>query len=421
MRISKIISVLLVFVLLILSITGCAQPAATPSQSSQTSVSSAALSQSSQASASSSTSQSSQASAATGEPIKIGAVLPLSSAAAITGSHIRIGIETVMDQVNKAGGIKGRPIQVIFEDIQASDPALALSAVEKLINSDKVVLIIGCYGSSASLAALPKCEKAQIPMVEPNATSPALTTGSQWIFRLPSTNAIDAEKVAPLLPSLGFTKVAYLPVDNDWGLSVTKAYIPKLEAAGAKTICTEAIALGETNYLSQLTKIKNSGADSMIITQDADTSATLLKQIVEAGMSNFKVLCTSGNSSMTAYDLAGDATANTYFVEYFAQYGMKGAGDNPDIKALDEFMKKNHPDTAADYPVAAGINAANVVVDALKRAASYDGVTLRDTLRQTNISGLRGQITFDKNGQAAGEVYLTQLKAGGEVNVIKKF
>ena len=183
-----------------------------------------------------------------GEAVKIGAILPLSSSAGINGDKIRKGMEYAAEILNNDGGMDGHPIELYFEDIESSDPSLALSAAEKLINQDNVNIIVGCYGSSASLAVLPVCEEAGIVMLEPVATSALLTQGSEWIFRISSTNTIDAEKVGEYLPKFGFNKIAYLPVDNDWGASVVNSYVPILEGAGSETTLTMPITIGETNH-----------------------------------------------------------------------------------------------------------------------------------------------------------------------------
>lgn len=357
---------------------------------------------------------------ATGEPIKVGAVLPLSSSAGATGTRVRNGIEFSVKQINDAGGVDGRPMEVIFEDIQASDPALAMSAVEKLINQDQVCAIIGCYGSSASLAALPICEKNGVAMIEPIATSPLLTTGSEWVFRITSTNGLDAVMVGPGLPELGFKNVAYMPIDNDWGLAVSKGYVPVLEANGARTVDIVPITIGETNYLSQLTKIKNSGADSIVVAQDIESCATLIRQCVESGMTDFKIVLNGVNSSLM-YNLIGEACVGVYFIEYYAEPEMEGTKDAAKGKAFAESFNKMFPDTKADYAVVQGLSATEILRDAILRAGSTDRTAIRDALKETKYEGLRGLIEFDEVGQSHGEVVLTQMQPGGTPRVVGYF
>lgn len=351
-------------------------------------------------------------------PIKIGAVLPLSSSAGLNGAKIRKGMEFAAKNINDAGGINGAQIELIFEDIEASDPSLALSAAEKLINQDNVNIIVGCYGSSASLAVLPVCEEYGVVMLEPVATSAALTTGSEWIFRISSTNTIDAERVGAYLPKFGFNKIAYLPVDNDWGASVVKSYIPVLEGAGAETVLQMPITIGETNYLSQLTKIENSGADSIIITQDIESNATLIRQIVEAGMDDFTILSTSGNNASMVYSLIGDAAAGCYFVEYYQEMAMEGAEASAANKAFATAFEAAVKDTPADYFVVQGYSAVSIIEEAIKSAGSADRTAIRDAMKTVKWEGPRGVIEFDEVGQSHGDVVLTQLQAGGVVKVI---
>lgn len=403
---NKIFALLMVSIMLISMIAGCAQPsAATPAPGAPAESGSAAEA------------PAAESPVASGEPIVVGAILPLTGSASLMGSCVRQGMEQRMASINASGGIMGRPLQIIFEDIQASDPALALSAAEKLIHQDGAVAIFGCYGSSASLAVLPVCEENQIPMVEPIATSPALTTGSEWICRISSTNAIDAEIVGKTLYDIGFTKIAYLPVDNDWGLSVSNCYIPVMEALGAETVSITPITIGETNYLSQLTNLKNSGANSVIITQDIESACTLVRQMVEAGITDMKILQSSGNTSFNAYDLIGDLSANSYFVEYYEQYGYNS--DRASRAENKEFYDLSvSAGGRGDYSTAQGFLCVDILADAIERAQSTEGPVLRDALRATDRDGLRGHVTFDEFGQFRGDVILTQLTAGGATNII---
>lgn len=360
----------------------------------------------------------SAAPAPAGEPIIIGAVLPLSSSAGVSGNRVRSGMEAAAAAINADGGIDGRPIKIIFEDIESSDPQLAISAAEKLIHQDKAVSIVGCYGSSASLAVLPICEENEIAMVEPVATSPLLTSGSKWIFRVTSTNGIDAEAVGPYLPAMGFTKIAYLPVDNDWGLSVIKGYIPVLEAAGAETIEVLPVTIGETDYLAQLTKIKNSGANSIIITQDIESNATLIRQIREAGMDDFKILSTSGNNASMIYKLIGDIADDTYYVEYYAEPEMKGATNAERGREFADYFATIDPDTPVDFYVITGYNAVMVLNEAIRDAGSTDRVAIRDALQKVEYDSVRGTIAFDEFGQSHGDVILTHLHGDGSIDVV---
>lgn len=414
----RILSAILIMALLV-SLAGCANNAAPPAQEQPASSQPEAA-----APAAQEEEPTEEIAAPSGEPIKVGVILPLSSAAGTAGGRKRDGVLVAAKQINAKGGILGRPVEVIAEDVGASDPALALSAAEKLIHQDKVVCIIGCQVSSCSLVVLQACEQNGVPMIEPGATSPSITSGSEWICRISSTNQIDAELLGQDLYDLGFTNVAYMPVDSDWGISVMDNYKPVLEALGATTALVEPIATAETNYLAQITKIKNSGADSIIITQDNEGLAIVLRQLAEAGMMNgdYKVLSTSGNSSEITWGLAPGASAGAYFVEYYAAVDMIGGNaDSAENVAFTEDFLANNPGTPCDYHVIQGLISLEILAEAIERLGSVDDLSkIRDELRNTNYESLRGNISFDELGQARADVLLTTLNKDGKTEILKR-
>src|SRR6266542_3695189 len=109
-----------------------------------------------------------------GEPIKVGVIQPLSGPMATSGNYVRMGAEIARDWVNARGGILGRPIALLIED-NKSDPKEAATATEKLIVRDKVPVIMGAWGSSMTLAAMPKLEEYGVPMVVETSSASSVT------------------------------------------------------------------------------------------------------------------------------------------------------------------------------------------------------------------------------------------------------
>ena len=119
-----------------------------------------------------------------GEPVKIGVIQPLSGPVAASGNYIRMGAEIARDWVNARGGVLGRQVQLVIED-NKSDPKEAASAAEKLIVRDKVPAIMGAWGSSMTLAAMPKIEEYGVPLVVETSSAASITRrGNPWIFRI---------------------------------------------------------------------------------------------------------------------------------------------------------------------------------------------------------------------------------------------
>ncbi|HXJ77221.1 MAG TPA: ABC transporter substrate-binding protein, partial [Candidatus Methylomirabilis sp.] len=119
-----------------------------------------------------------------GDPIKIGVIEPLSGSVAASGNYVRMGAEIARDWINARGGVLGRPVALLIED-NKSDPKEAATAAEKLIVRDKVPVIMGAWGSSMTLAAMPKLEEYGVPMVVETSSASTITKrGNPWIFRI---------------------------------------------------------------------------------------------------------------------------------------------------------------------------------------------------------------------------------------------
>src|SRR5687768_10526295 len=126
------------------------------------------------------------------EAIKIGVIQPLTGPVAASGNYVRIGAEIARDWINARGGVNGRQIQLLIED-NKSDPKEAASAAEKLIVRDKVPVIMGAWGSSMTLAAMPKLEEYGVPMVVETSSAASITKrGNPWIFRISPPSEMEA-------------------------------------------------------------------------------------------------------------------------------------------------------------------------------------------------------------------------------------
>ena len=167
------------------------------------------------------------------ESITIGVVQPLTGWAALGGKNVVSGMKIALNKINAEGGVLGKPLKLQIEDGKA-DPVESVKAVEKLIRRDKVPAIIGCWASSATLATMPIVKKNKIPMLVETSTAPMITDKkNKWVFRFTSSNDFDGALMEKyLVPKLGFKKVAYLAVNNDWGRSMAKAVKEIIDKTG---------------------------------------------------------------------------------------------------------------------------------------------------------------------------------------------
>lgn len=354
------------------------------------------------------------------EPIKIGVIQPITGPVAYDGQLVVNGAKMAEEDINAAGGVLGRPIKLIVEDGK-NDPAESVNAAERLIVRDKVPVLVGAWGSSSTLAVMPVVARYGIPLICETSTSPKITdpkTGNKWTFRTSSTNGIDALHLEKnIVKDLGFTKPAFLAVNNDWGRSVVQAYSEVIRRQGGNPVTTEYHGAGETNFYPFLTKIKASGADSLIITTDIQSIVMIAKQSTELGMT-IKRMATSGFSPKMILDLAGPAAAEgLYLVDYFVPYAPTGEKAAEIAAFVERYAKKFPTEGLPDKYVASGYDAIFVICEAIKLAGSTDPGKIRDALEKVRYHGLTGYLWFDENRQARPTVYLTQVKGGKPIVV----
>jgi branched-chain amino acid transport system substrate-binding protein len=240
------------------------------------------------------------------------------------------------------------------------------------------------------------------------------------MFRISSTNRIDAETaVTECWDEIGFNNWAYFPVNNDWGRSVPATFEGVVESLGGSNVMSEPLEQGSTNFLPQLTKLRNSDADTVAATIDVESLSILAKQAYEAGMtSNYRWVATSGNSVEEFRDLLADtpeALENWYFIAYYSPE-LEGE-DQAFNDTFHETFSAAHPEIPISNPAAQGYQAVYIIAQAIERAGVYDGEAIRDALRETDFQGLTGHLTFDENGQAVPAVHFQQFVDGEPVVV----
>src|SRR5437763_6870233 len=166
-------------------------------------------------------------------PIKIGVIEPLSGPVAASGNYVRMGAEIARDWINARGGVNGRRVELVIED-NKSDPKEAASAAEKLIVRDKVPAIMGAWGSSMTLAAMPKLEEYGVPMVVETSSAASITKrGNPWIFRISPPSEMEALGLEQYVDKLGVKKVDFLAVNTDWGRGSISAFGDMPQKKGA--------------------------------------------------------------------------------------------------------------------------------------------------------------------------------------------
>src|ERR1700716_4657072 len=158
------------------------------------------------------------------DAIKIGVTQPLTGAFAASGNYVTQGAKIAEDQINAAGGVLGRKIQLVVED-NKSNPTEAVATAEKLIGKDKVPVMMGAWSSTLTLAVMPKLMEYGVPMlVETSSSGKITTSGNPYIFRISPPSAVEAVAFAKIVDKLHIKKADFLVINNDWGLGTAQDF-----------------------------------------------------------------------------------------------------------------------------------------------------------------------------------------------------
>jgi len=219
------------------------------------------------------------------EPIKIGFIGPLTGDIANLGEIVRDAVQLAENEINAAGGVNGRPVQVIFEDgkCNAKD---ALNAGNKLINQDKVKFIVGASCSSETLAVAPVAEANKVVMISPVSTNPDITNAGDYIFRVVPSDSFQGRFVAEYIKNtLGKNVVGVLFNNNDnWSVGVKNEFKKRFSDLGGRVIVEEGVLSTSNDLRSSLLKIKEANPDLIYAPTLIDFGIVLLKQAKELGI-----------------------------------------------------------------------------------------------------------------------------------------
>ena len=353
------------------------------------------------------------------EPVKIGVIQPLSGPVAASGNYVRMGAEIARDWINAKGGVLGRPVALLIED-NKSDPKEAATAAEKLIVKDKVPVIMGAWGSSMTLAAMPKLEEYGVPMVvETSSASSVTKRGNPWVFRISPPSEMEALGLQKYVKDLGVKKADFLAVNTDWGRGAVTAFGDLLKRSGAGVGATEFMDQAATDMNAQITKIKADAGDTLFLTTSVEQITLVLKQAQEQRLAA-KVVTTGGSSSPSQLiKQAGAAADGTYHILFFLPWFPEAMPDGKLAKAfVDEWNKRGYPFEGLTEGFR-GHDGIVTAVEAIRIAGAADPKAVQAALWKVNTMGLNGPIKFDKDGPAGKEsgqskpsIFLVQIKDG---------
>jgi len=350
------------------------------------------------------------------DTIKIGAVLPLSKAAfAQAGEEQRRGLLMALEDINQAGGVLGKKVELIIED-DTGEPSVGIAAAEKLLTRDKVVALIGGYSSTITFAQMNAIQRLEpfVAWVGASSTKVENEFGpKRWFFHYHPWDYHRQSTIRDFLLSISprpkTVAVAY--EDGIYGTTSRDYVVKYLKEKGFEIVFDERFKSGSSDFTPMLTKIKRTNPEIFYWVAYAGDTTLIMKQAKEIDFNPKLFLSVAINFPQYKESLGatGDDVAG---VDVWIP-GMK----IPEAVKWMEKFKKAYPGRTPEYWAPLGYTNLMTVVDAIKRAGSTDKEKLIAAMEKTDYNSPMGRITFKKSEegglhQAIDEQIITQWQAG---------
>lgn len=361
-------------------------------------------------------------------PVKIGIVVALSGYYTALGIPIRDGAVAAAETLNAAGGINGRKVELVILD-DGTDETKAVLAVKKLINDDKVVAVHGPTGTGLSMAAIPIFQEGQTTQIAISAADAIVDPVKKWTFKfVPGETKLVPEQLA-YLKSKGATKLALLTPETALGKESLRRVQPAAPKAGVELVSMESYGADDKDFAPQLTKIKASGAQGLLLYDSGTATALITRQMKSMGIS-LPWTAPYGILGPANIQAAGDAfdglTAPSPKIYVAEQLPDSDPQKKVDLQFKESFKKTTgkDPDPLAMH----GWDAVMVIAEAIKRTnADPDNLTqarakIRDGIEGlTNFPAVVSSLTLspsDHEGMPTGWSALVQVN-GGKFSIAK--
>ncbi len=326
-------------------------------------------------------------------PIILGAMAPLSGEAVIYGNAFKSATDLAVEQINAAGGVNGHQLQLIWEDEKCT-PQDGATVAQKLVEVDKVKYLIGSVCSGSTLAAAAITEPAGVLLFSAGASSPDLSTAGDFVFRTYPSDGVGGQVLsAYVFKELGKKKLAVLSEQTDYAQGLRKTFTNTFAQLGGEVVSDETYITGDTDFRTQILKMKSADPDVVFVNPQTPVSGTLvLKQLKENGV-QVQVLINDAMLSLDTIKQNG-----SLFEGVYSATPELDSSREPTKKFLDAYQARYQK--ATEYP--AYLASAYDQVYMLKEAFEEVGIepaAVRDWLYQVkDWPGALGDITIDENG-----------------------
>ena len=339
--------------------------------------------------------------------IKIGEFLSLTGKEATFGQTLHKGTSFAVEEVNAAGGVLGRQLELLTEDNQ-SKPGESATIVKKFISRDKVVAIVGELTSGRTLEAAPIAQNAKIPLISPGATAPEVTSRGDYIFRVCFMDTFQGAVMAKFArQSLELKRTAILSsVSSPQSVALAKVFRQRFTEAGGTVALEQKFTDGDKDFRAQLTAIKAAKIEGIYVPCYYTEAALICKQARDLGL-DVPLFGIDGWESSEFLSIGGKAVDGGYFSTHYS-----AESKDPAVTRFNERFKQRW-DIPSDAISALGYDSVMLLADAMKRAGTTEPARLRAAIAATkNFRGVTGVISLDAQRNPTKSAVVLTVKDG---------
>jgi len=333
-------------------------------------------------------------------PIRIGALFAVTGPAAFLGEPERNSAQMVVDEINKAGGVKGQKLELIVYDT-AGDATKAVQLATKLIKNDKVVAIIGPSTSGESMAVIPVAEKEQVPLISCAASIKITEPVKRWVFKTAQNDSLAVGRIYEYLQRQKQTRVAILTVSDGFGSSGREQLKAQAARYGISIVSDDTYGPKDTDMTAQLTKIRGSQAQAVICWGTNPGPAVIAKNARQLAL-KIPIFMSHGVSSKKFIDLAGEAAEGIRLPSGKVIVADVLPASDPQKRSLLAFVRdyQNHYKAEGDHFGGHAWDAVMLIKGAIERGGDTPAA-IRDQLEKTRqFHGIGGTFTYSPQDHA---------------------
>jgi branched-chain amino acid transport system substrate-binding protein len=353
---------------------------------------------------------------AQGKPIKIGALVSATGPASFLGDPQQKTLEMDIKKINAAGGVLGRKLELVLYD-DASDANKANAFARRLIIQDEVDAIIGASTTGTTMAVVPQIESAKIPNLSLAGASVVVEPVKPWVFKMPHSDRMAAQKILGEMKQHGFTQFALLSDTGGFGKSGRDETLKAAQQLGLKVV--EDLQYGEkdTDMTPQLTKIKSSPAQAVLIFGTGQAPAIATRNYRQLGI-QVPLYMTHGQASTEYIRIAGKASEGVRMPSPALLIAKSLPANDPQHDVTAAYVRDYEGEFKADVSTFGGYghDALLMLIDAIKRAGGTDKAKVRDAIEQTKgfvgVSGIYTMSPQDHMGLDTSAFRMVEIKDG---------